>query len=78
MYGGTDASIMADVLREVLKKVKRSSFRREMTKNFVASHKCNIKEACTTFGIILSCYRYQPKFSEKNDLIAKCSLGLAV
>ncbi|OBQ46467.1 hypothetical protein SP90_12240 [Halodesulfovibrio spirochaetisodalis] len=47
-----------------------------MAREFVASHKLNIRQACTAFGISQSCYRYQPKLSEENDLIAKWLIRL--
>ena len=47
-----------------------------MAKDFVASQRLNIRQACTAFGISQSCYRYQPKLAEENDLIAKWLIRL--
>ena len=47
-----------------------------MAKDFIASQRLNIRQACTAFGISQSCYRYQPKLAEENDLIAKWLIRL--
>jgi putative transposase len=52
------------------KKVKRQSLRREMAKTVVKKGNFNIRQACSAFGISESCYRYQPKLSSENMLIA--------
>ena len=47
-----------------------------MAKESVATNQLNIRQACVAFGISQSCYRYQPKLAEENDLIAKWLIRL--
>ncbi len=49
----------------------RPSQRREMAKSVVKNGPLNIRQACVAFTISESCYRYQPKLSSENELIAK-------
>lgn len=48
----------------------RPSRRLEMAKVAVQGGVLNIRQACEAFGISQSCYRYQPKLSTENELIA--------
>lgn len=43
---------------------------KEMAKRAVARHGVSIRLACSAFSISESCYRYQPKLSDENALIA--------
>ena len=44
--------------------------RRELAQAAVASGKANIRQACLSYGISESCYRYQSKQADKNAEIA--------
>ncbi len=48
-----------------------------MAKSIVKKKKLNIRQACTAFNISQSCYRYQPKLSSENMLIADWLVRLA-
>lgn len=48
----------------------RPSQRREMARSAVASGRTNIQHACLTFDLSQTCYRYQPKRSDENAMIA--------
>lgn len=48
----------------------KPSRRREMAKRAVEERKISVRLACTAFGISETCYRYTPKLSEENKLIA--------
>ena len=48
----------------------RPSLRREMAKSIVENRRLNIRQACEALGISQSCYRYRPKLSSENMLIA--------
>ncbi len=41
-----------------------------MAKTAVRKHNISIRQACTALFISLNCYRYQPKLSDENELIA--------
>jgi putative transposase len=58
-------------LKEALeKKVVRPSQRREMVQAVVHGGRTNIRHACTTFDLSQTAYRYQPKRSDEDALIA--------
>lgn len=48
----------------------KPSRRREMAKKAVEERQVSIRAACRAFGISETCYRYVPKLSEENALIA--------
>lgn len=48
----------------------RPSLRREMAKETVKVKKLNIRQSCDAFDISQTCYRYEPKLSDENELIA--------
>lgn len=48
----------------------RPSQRREMARSAVESRRTNIRHACVTFDVSQTCYRYQPKLSDENAVIA--------
>lgn len=50
--------------------------RREMAQSSVAKHLVSIKKACEWFHVSETCYRYQPKLSAENDLIADWLISL--
>lgn len=54
----------------------RPSQRREMAKGFVSRGLLSIRAACSAFTISETCYRYQPKLSDENILIADWLMGL--
>ena len=54
----------------------RPSQRREMAKQAVATKGTSIRQACIDFAISETCYRYQPKLSDENGLIADCLMRL--
>jgi len=56
--------------------VVRPSRRREMAKGTVSTGRLSIRAACRAFTISETCYRYQPKLSDENALIADWLLGL--
>jgi len=51
--------------------VVRPSRRREMAKEAVKGEKLNVRQACEAFRVSQACYRYQPKLSDENALIAQ-------
>lgn len=48
----------------------RPSQRREMARWAVQSKGASIRQACTDFSVSTTCYRYQPKHSDENAVIA--------
>lgn len=48
----------------------RPSQRREMAKEVVKQENISIRTVCEAFSVSQSCYRYHPKLSHENDLIA--------
>ena len=54
----------------------RPSRRREMAERAVTEKGVSIRLACEIFSVSQTCYRYQPKFSSENELIAQWLLGL--
>lgn len=50
--------------------VVRPSLRKEMAEWAVRYRSASIALACRTFSISETCYRYQPKLSDENELIA--------
>lgn len=50
--------------------------RRELAKEAVANRDISIRLACETFGISETCYRYQAKLSDENEIIADWLLRL--
>jgi putative transposase len=50
--------------------VVKPSQRREMANTAIAKHRVSVKLACLAFQISETCYRYQPKLSKENALIA--------
>jgi putative transposase len=56
--------------------VVRPSDRRLMAKSSVCEGRLNIRAACNAFTISQTCYRYQPKFSDENEVIADWLLAI--
>jgi putative transposase len=56
--------------------VVKPSQRREMAKDFVCKGLLSIRSACSAFSISETCYRYQPKLSDENELIAEWLMKL--
>ena len=54
----------------------RPSQRKEMALWAVQHRRLSIVNACRTFGISETCYRYKPKLSDENELIADWLLAL--
>ena len=54
----------------------RPSLRKEMALWAVQHRSLSIANACRTFGISETCYRYKPKLSDENELIADWLLAL--
>ena len=48
----------------------KPSQRRQMAKVATEKHKVSVKLVCLAFQISETCYRYQPKLSQENTLIA--------
>ncbi len=47
-----------------------------MAQSFILKKRLNIRQACYIFNISETCYRYQPKFSNENDIIADWLLAI--
>jgi putative transposase len=47
-----------------------------MARKAVAAGRLNIRASCVTFSISETCYRYQPKLSSENELIAQLLLKI--
>jgi putative transposase len=56
--------------------VVKPSLRRAMARKAVAAGRLNIRASCMTFSISETCYRYQPKLSSENELIAQLLLKI--
>ena len=54
----------------------RASERKVMATEAMINHDVSISLICRTFTISETCYRYQPKLSDDNELIADLLLGL--
>ena len=54
----------------------RPSRRREMAQRAISEKGISIRLACEIFSVSQTCYRYQPKFSSENELIAQWLLRL--
>ena len=54
----------------------RASERKVMAKEAMINHDVSISLICRTFTISETCYRYQPKLSDDNELIADLLLAL--
>lgn len=52
------------------KKVVKPSRRREMAQRVVRSGRARINQACQTFGVSVTCYRYLPRLPSENAEIA--------
>jgi len=74
--GGLQALKSHDRTRGVNKKVLRPSLRKEMAKQAIHDHRVTVRLACQTFKISETCYRYDPKLSSENELIADWLLRL--
>ncbi len=73
----SDLSMQADLLREALgKKVTRPAQRRELAAKAVAAKGGRIALACRAFGVSETCYRYNPKRDDENEVIADLLAGL--
>ena len=53
----------------------RPSQRREMAEWAVRYRSASIALACRAFSISETCYRYEPKLSDENELIADWLVG---
>lgn len=47
-----------------------------MAKKAVQEKQLNIRQVCEAFNISQTCYRYEPKLSAENELIADCLIRL--
>ena len=56
--------------------MRRPTQRRELARSAVAHRNISIALACRAFSISETCYRYSPKLSDENDLIADLLVGL--
>jgi len=56
--------------------VVKPARRREMAQAAVADGRLNIRQACQTYGISETCYRYQAKLSNENSEIAEWLIRL--
>jgi putative transposase len=56
--------------------VVKPSRRREMATKFVCKGLLSIRSACESFSISETCYRYQPKLSDENEVIAEWLIAL--
>lgn len=54
----------------------RPSQRREMAQSAVQDGRTSIRHACATFALSETCYRYQPRRSDENAVIADCLMRL--
>ena len=54
----------------------KPSARRAMAHKVVGAGRLSIRASCTAFSISETCYRYQPKLSAENDLIAEWLMKL--
>ena len=54
----------------------KASERRVLAKEAVKKHQLSISSACRTFLISQTCYRYESKLNEDNELIADLLIGL--
>ena len=50
--------------------------RKEMAKQAIHDHRVTVRLACQAFKISETCYRYDPKLSSENELIADWLLRL--
>ena len=53
----------------------KASERKVMAKEAIINHDVSISLICRTFTISETCYRYQPKLSDDNELIMKSFEG---
>ncbi|MCX7323194.1 MAG: IS3 family transposase [Hyphomicrobiales bacterium] len=73
-----EMSMQADLLKEALSKpITRPSQRREMAAKAAARTGVSIALACRTFGVSETCYRYSPRLSDENEMIADLLTGLS-
>jgi len=56
--------------------VVKASDRKPMAKQAVVTYHLSIASACRTFKISETCYRYQPKLNDENQLIVEQLIGL--
>ncbi|EAQ63535.1 ISxcd1 transposase [Marinomonas sp. MED121] len=54
----------------------KAADRKPMAKQAVVTYHLSIASACRTFKISETCYRYQPKLNDENQLIAERLIGL--
>ena len=47
-----------------------------MAEKAVARHRVSIALACRAFGVSETCYRYNPKLKDENEVIADLLMGL--
>jgi putative transposase len=47
-----------------------------MAQKAIQEKQLNIRQACEAFAISQTCYRYEPKLSAENELIADCLIRL--
>ena len=67
-----DVQLQNEVIKEAIeKKVVRPARRKEMAVRAVSEGLLSIRAACAAFTISESCYRYQPKLSHENAVIAQ-------
>ena len=67
-----------DRTRGFNKKVLRPSLRKEMAKRAIKDHRVTVRLACQAFKISETCYRYDPRLSSENELIADWLLRIIV
>ena len=65
-YGGMDTSMITR-----LKEFEAENARlKKMAKQAIHGHRVTVRLACQAFKISETCYRYDPKLSSENELIA--------
>ncbi|HDL8287348.1 TPA: IS3 family transposase [Yersinia enterocolitica] len=63
--------LKAEIIQEAMgKKVVKPSRRKLMAQDAVKRRNVSVRFACQLFVVSESCYRYQPKLNEENDVIA--------
>ena len=65
-----ESQMSADILREAMQKMVRPSQRREMARWAVQARGATIRQACTDFSLSETAYRYRPKRSGEDVVIA--------
>ncbi len=73
-YGGMDTSMITR-----LKELEAENSRlKKMARQAINDHRVTVRLACQAFKISETCYRYDPKLSSENELIADWLLRLTI